>query len=151
KGRFWNFRENRPEPQLTDFLKQKVDSIQRRIRDTNNLDIEPVYYSAGYTDGKESQKPYNISRLFYLIVKNLKSQKAIMVALKKSRDRSNFERDDNNDGGASYRRKTESSLKDKLRDVVEYACEKIRDTFTAVTTTVSDVCSSIGSFFSSLW
>ena len=151
KGRFWNFRENRPEPQLTDFLKQKADSIQRRIRDTNNLDIEPVYYSAGYTDGKESQKPYNISRLFYLIVKNLKSQKAIMVALKKSRDRSNFERDDNNDGGIGYRRKTESSLLDKARDVVEYACEKIRDTFTAVTTTVSDVCSSIGSFFSSLW
>ena len=74
-----------------------------------------------------------------------------MVALKKSRDRTNFERDDNNDGGAGYREKTKSSLLDKARDVVEYACEKIRDTFTAVTTTVSDVCSSIGSFFSSLW
>ena len=155
KGRFWNFRENRPEPQLTDFLKQKVDSIQRRIRETNKLDIEPVYYSAGYTDGKESQKPYNISRLFYLIVKNLKSQKAIMVALKKSRDRSNFERDDNNDGGAGYRRKTESSLLDKARDVVGYVYEKACDAFESVSTTVSStfssVCSSIGSFFSSFW
>jgi predicted GTPase len=151
KGRFWNFRENRPEPQLTDFLKQKADSIQRRIKETNKLDIEPVYYSAGYTDGKESQKPYNISRLFYLIVKNLKSQKAIMVALKKSRDRSNFERDDNNDGGAGYRRKTESSLLDKARDVVGYVYEKACDAFESVSTTVSNVCSSIGSFFSSFW
>ena len=167
KGRFWNFQENRPEPKLTVFLKQKADSIKRRIRDTNNLNIEPLYY----TEGNESQKPYNLSRLFYHIVKNLKSQKAVMVACRKSRDSGNFERDDNNDGGAGYRRKTESSLLDKVRDalggsgpqclqrdlmdkvcdVLVYVFEKAFYTFTVVTTTVSNVCSSVARFFRSWW
>lgn len=119
KGRFWNCRENRPEPQLTDFLEKKVDSIRRRILESNGIEIEPVYYSAGYTDGVEKQDPYNISKLFYLILKNLKSSKALQVVQKRSKDENNFINDEINDGGKSYRKKSKNILIEAARTVYE--------------------------------
>ena len=119
KGRFWNCRENRPEPQLTDFLEKKVDSIRRRILESNGIEIEPVYYSAGYTDGVEKQDPYNISKLFYLILKNLKSSKALQVVQKRSKDENNFINDEKNDGGKSYRKKSKNILVEAARAVYE--------------------------------
>ena len=140
KGRFWNSDENRPEPQLVEFLNNKVESIKRRIKNTNGLDIEPVYYSAGYTDGKEKQAPYNISKLFYLIASNLKSDKAMIVCSSQSKDERNFRYDENNDRGESYFNKT----KDLVVDFVKGA-------FETVTSAVSSVVSSVCSFFSSWW
>ena len=140
KGRFWNSDENRPEPQLVEFLNNKVESIKRRIKNTNGLDIEPVYYSAGYTDGKEKQAPYNISKLFYLIASNLKSDKAMIVCSRQSKDERNFRYDENNDRGESYFNKT----KDLVVDFV-------KGTFETVTSAFSSVVSSVCSFFSSWW
>ena len=140
KGRFWNSDENRPEPQLVEFLNNKVESIKRRIKNTNGLDIEPVYYSAGYTDGKEKQAPYNISKLFYLIASNLKSDKAMIVCSSQSKDERNFRYDENNDRGESYFNKT----KDLVVDFV-------KGTFETVTSAFSSVVSSVCSFFSSWW
>lgn len=140
KGRFWNIAENRPEPQLVDFLNKKVESIKRRIKDTNGLDIEPVYYSAGYTDGFEKQEPYNISKLFYLIASNLKSDKALIVCSNQSKDESNFRYDENNDGGEGYFNKTKDLVVNFVRDTIE-----------VVSSTVSKVVDSVCSFFSGWW
>ena len=70
KGKYWNEVENKPEKQLEDFLNEKIKSVKERIKEGTGLDIEPIYYSAGYKDNDTKQKPYNLSKLLYLIVKN---------------------------------------------------------------------------------
>ena len=57
KGHYWNFQENRPEAKLISFLNEKVQSIRTRIREATGLDIEPIYYSAGYSDEYIKQHP----------------------------------------------------------------------------------------------
>ena len=48
KGRYWDYKKNKPEPPLQKFLKEKVDSVQRRIKEGTGIDVIPVYYSAGF-------------------------------------------------------------------------------------------------------
>lgn len=141
KGRFWNYKDNRPEPQLVDFLEKKVESIKRRISESNHIDIEPIYYSAGYTDGCEKQYPYNISKLYFLIIKNLKDTKALVVSHKKSTQAENFMR---HDGMMDYEEESEGILKRAASTVFEKICEAA----SFVKDTVSSVFSSVGNFFS---
>ena len=67
KGKHWDSVNNKPDEVLTKFLDEKAESVRRRIREGTGVDIEPVYYSAGYKDGDEQQNPYNLSKLLYLI------------------------------------------------------------------------------------
>ncbi|MDC9499435.1 MULTISPECIES: hypothetical protein [unclassified Pseudoalteromonas] len=70
KGRYWNFVSNKPEPKLVDFLNDKVKSVKNRVKEATGINIEPIYYSAGFKDSDAEQKPYNLSKLLYFIVKN---------------------------------------------------------------------------------
>lgn len=54
KGRYWNYEENKPEPRLVEFLEEKVASVKRRIKEGTGVDVEPIYYCAGFKEeGKE--------------------------------------------------------------------------------------------------
>ena len=64
KGRNWDKANNRPNPELTAFLESKVKSVKERIFTSTGVSTEPIYYSAGYTDGDDQQPPYNLSKLF---------------------------------------------------------------------------------------
>lgn len=75
KGRYWNHEKNYPEPELVKFLEEKVESTRRRIKEATGVDIEPIYYSAGYKDGDQAQNPYNLSKLMYLIMLHTKPEK----------------------------------------------------------------------------
>lgn len=78
KGRGWNYEENKPEPQLIDFLEEKVKSVQKRIKEGTGIDVTPIYYSAGYKEaGKEQGKPYNLSKLLYYIIKFTPKEKRL--------------------------------------------------------------------------
>ena len=69
KGRYWNYELNKPEPQLVKFLEEKVISVKKRIKEGTGVDIEPIYYSAGYKEeGGEQNKPYNLTKLLYYII-----------------------------------------------------------------------------------
>ena len=48
KGRYWNVEKNQPEVELINFLNEKVESTRRRIKEATGVDVEPIYYSAGY-------------------------------------------------------------------------------------------------------
>lgn len=80
KGRYWNYEENRPEPQLEAFLDEKVQSVRRRIREGTGVDIEPIYYSAGWQDGNEKQNPYNLTKLLYYIIEHTPEEKRLVYA-----------------------------------------------------------------------
>lgn len=78
KGRYWNRKENRPEKELEEYLDKVLESIKRRIFESANVDIEPVYYSAGSKDGERPQKPYNLAKLFYYILLHTPKEKRIL-------------------------------------------------------------------------
>lgn len=70
KGRYWNYEENHPEPQLVNFLEEKAVSVKRRIKEGTGINVDPIYYSAGFKEeGKPQTPPYNLSKLLYYIIK----------------------------------------------------------------------------------
>ncbi|AKN32586.1 GTP-binding protein [Clostridium carboxidivorans P7] len=77
KGRYWNFEENKPEPTLIQFLDDKVESVRKRIKEGTGVDITPIYYSAGFKDQGEEQRPYNLSKLLYFIIQHTPKEKRL--------------------------------------------------------------------------
>lgn len=86
KGRYWNYEENKPEPKLEQFLEEKVLSVKHRIKEGTGVDIEPIYYSAGFKEEGEEQRPYNLSKLLYFIIKNTPKEKRLAYVDNISKD-----------------------------------------------------------------
>lgn len=78
KGKYWNSELNEPEPKLIEFLNEKVKSIRRRIKEETSVNIEPIYYSAGYKEEGIKQNPYNLAKLLYYIIKMTPTQKRLI-------------------------------------------------------------------------
>jgi len=72
KGRYWDSNNNKPTDKLKFFLEDKVDSIQRRVKEATGVKIiRPIYYSAEYG--------YNIEKLMDLLIDNMPSKKRDLV------------------------------------------------------------------------
>lgn len=80
KGKYWNYSQNKPEPKLEEFLNEKVENVHRRIKESTGVDVEPIYYSAGYKESDdEKQNPYNLSKLLYFIIQRTPKEKRIAL------------------------------------------------------------------------
>lgn len=149
KGRNWNFHENRPEPPLIDFLNEKVESVRRRIKEATGVDTEPIYYSAGYTDGTEKQNPYNLSKLLYFIVKNTPEEKRLLYINNISEDKEMWK---DSDELKNYSHEIQESMLGVIANYIGKGVEKVAEfvggTISAITSVVSTVGSAIASFFS---
>ena len=117
KGKHWDSVNNKPDEVLTKFLDEKAESVRRRIREGTGVDIEPVYYSAGYKDGDDQQAPYNLSKLLYLIIQHTPKKKRLIYATTTSRDPEVWR---DNDDLIDYGREIRSSFVDTI---VECASE----------------------------
>jgi len=113
KGRGWNREDNRPEPELERFLNEKVESVRRRIKESTGVDVEPIYYSAGYKDGDKPQRPYNLTKLLYQIVHYTPKQKRTIYVNNINRDREMWKDDDD--------------LKDYRNSILDDIVESISD------------------------
>lgn len=68
KGHHWDSINNKPDKTLTEFLDEKAYSIQKRIKESTNINVKlPIYYSAYYK--------YNIHKLMDLIIDNIPTQR----------------------------------------------------------------------------
>ncbi len=94
KGRYWNHEENFPEPELVKFLNDKVESTRERIKEATGVNVEPIYYSAGYKDGDQAQNPYNLSKLMLLILQHTKQEKRVAFAQDMNKDSKMWKDDD---------------------------------------------------------
>jgi predicted GTPase len=94
KGRYWNHQENRPEPELIKFLDEKVTSTQSRIKEATGVDVNPIYYSAGYKDGDSNQNPYNLSKLLLFILQHTPEEKRSAFIPEMNKDKKMWEDDD---------------------------------------------------------
>ena len=80
-GRHWDFDKNAPDATLEKFLKEKCESVRRRIQEGTGVDITPIYYSAGYKEeGKEQERPYNLAKLLCFILENIPEKKRLVAA-----------------------------------------------------------------------
>lgn len=112
KGRYWNHQENHPEPELQKFLEEKVLSTRLRIKEANSVvDVEPIYYSAGYKDGDQKQNPYNLAKLMLLILQHTKQEKRAAFAQDMNKD-SNMWKDD--DRLSDYRGEIRSTFVESI-------------------------------------
>lgn len=81
KGRsVWDYDHNRPTPETEVFLKDKVRSVKARIKEATDVDVEPVFYAAGFKEGDGAQNPYNLSKLLYMIINKIPKAKRAVLA-----------------------------------------------------------------------
>ncbi|MCW7552293.1 hypothetical protein NX722_06445 [Endozoicomonas gorgoniicola] len=95
KGRHWNYEANEPETPLIDFLNDKVISTRNRIREATGVDIEPIYYAAGYKDEDDEQLPWNLSKLLAFMLRHTKPEKRAPYIGDLNNDKKMWERDEN--------------------------------------------------------
>lgn len=131
KGRGWDRVNNRPEPALEQFLQEKVESVRRRIKESTGIDVEPIYYSAGYKDGDTPQRPYNLTKLLYQIVHYTPKEKRTIYVNNINRDREMWKDDD--------------ELKDYRNSILDDIAESISD----CAETGAEIGESLGGLFGS--
>lgn len=114
-GRNWDFEANKPQDKLVDFLNDKAASVRRRIKEGTNVDVETIYYAAGYKedDSSEQSKPYNLSKLLYYIIQHTPKQKRLVYVNNISRD-ANMWKD--SDELMDYREEVQKSFLETLVD-----------------------------------
>lgn len=69
-GREWDYEQHKPMPKLIEFLDEKAESVRARIKNSTGIDVETIYYSAGYKEEDKPQEPsYNLLKLLLYIVR----------------------------------------------------------------------------------
>ena len=114
KGRNWDYEKNMPNEQLKEFLDNKAASVKARIYEATGVNVEPIYYSAGYMDEDGNQsKSYNLSKLLYYIVNATPSEKRVVYV---NNIRQDVEMWDIDDGIIAYGKEIRSGLFESVRD-----------------------------------
>lgn len=118
KGRNWDYKKNEPDEQLKEFLDNKAASVRDRIYEATGLRVEPIYYSAGYMeDGGVQNRPYNLSKLLYYIVKATPSEKRAVYVNNVNNDEAMWvDNDEILDYGSETRKSIFDSIKDSVSD-----------------------------------
>lgn len=111
KGRYWDYKNCKPEPELERFLNEKVDSTKRRVKEATGVDVDVIYYAAGFKDGEEEQQPYNLSKLLYFILSHTKPAKRAVFTADINRNKKMWEKDDELE---DYRGKIKTSLMESI-------------------------------------
>jgi hypothetical protein len=121
-GRHWDYENNVPDETLTAFLDEKAASIKARIKEDSGLDIEPVYYCAGYSEeGGDVVRPYNLSKLLYYILKAVPSHKRVAVMENINTDSENFEYSDED---MDYGEAVEDAFMDYFDEFISESVDK---------------------------
>ncbi|EGQ9206919.1 GTPase family protein [Vibrio cholerae] len=103
----WNYSDNLPTDKAKAFLEKQQNSIARRIHKATQINVKTLYFVAGYSDGVNRQRPYNLSKLLYTIIEILPNNKRVMLANRTiSNDADNWKDNDASD----YNKKTTLSL-----------------------------------------
>ena len=114
-GRHWDYEKNEPDEVLVKFLEEKLVSIKNRIYEDSGLEIEPVYYCAGYTEPEGSTVyPYNLTKLLYYILQAVPAKKRLSIMEGMNKDKKNYKHNDDD-----YSKKVQDSFLDTIFDAIE--------------------------------
>lgn len=121
KGKHWNAEENKPDSVLEKFLNEKVESVRRRIKEGTGVDVEPIYYSAGYKESEdEKQNPYNLSKLLYYIIQHTPKEKRLVYFDNRSKNDDMWK---DNDDLKSYSEEIKASWEKTIEDCAAKGAE----------------------------
>lgn len=130
-NRHWNKKESKPEPKLIERLEEQVQTVKARVKAETGLDVEPIYFSAGYKDEDEAQRPYNLQKLLSFIMERLPEKKRASIATHINQDEANFR---SNDGQEDYGKKVEDSVSTSIlvyvKEVFAEAYDKAKEFIT---------------------
>lgn len=113
KGRYWDAEKHIPEQPLVDFLEEKVKSVRNRIMDSTGVDVDPMYYSAGFKESGMPQEPsYNVNKLLYYIISKAPEEKRIILYRPVNQKR--LETDSQLKGEPDYREQTKEKVKKSI-------------------------------------
>lgn len=115
KGRNWDAEANAPLPALEAFLDEKAASTRRRILEATGVDVEPIYYAAGYKDEDSLQRPWNLSKVLLHILRHTRPEKRAVFVQDVNRDDRMWADDDKRE---DYRGEVRKTL---LESVIEHA------------------------------
>ena len=155
KGKGWDCEQNKPSPELIKFLDEKVASTRRRIKEATGVDIEPIYYVAGYKDGVQKQRPYNLSKLFAFILRHTKQEKRAVFIQDINKDKTMWEDDED-------LKKHSKEIKESLWDSIRSSASKGADiggsigkvfgkTGEAIGSVIGGAIGAVTGFLSRLW
>ena len=118
-GRHWDYEKNEPDEVLVKFLEEKLVSIKNRIYEDSGLEIEPVYYCAGYVEPDGSAVyPYNLTKLLYYILQAVPAKKRLSIMEGMNKDKKNYKHNDDD-----YSKKVQDSFLDTIFDAIEDGAE----------------------------
>ena len=125
KGKHWDAEKNEPDGVLLEYLKKKAESVEKRIHETTGLAIKPVYYCAGYKEEDGEQcKPYNLTKLFYYIIKSIPKEKRLALADNINPDNDMWLHDDKE---ADYKEEVKRGFFDTISDFIGEGAEACGD------------------------
>ena len=147
KGRGWNQLENKPDPELVIFLDEKVESTKRRIREATGVNVDLIYYVAGYKYGNQEQKPWNLSKLLAHILRHTKNEKRAVFMQDINKDTEIWKDDDNlSDYRGEIQKSFFESVKEVVGEVVEVVAEKVIEVISKPIKVVVEVFSGVKNF-----
>ncbi len=132
KGKHWNEAENKPDEILESYLNDKADSIRSRILASTGVDVETIYYSAGYTDENIQMPPYNLTKLFSYILRMTPTEKRLAYCDNINNDKEMWK---HNDELEDYSTQIRSSFMETVKEFARQGAdigETIGETFGAV-------------------
>ena len=104
-------------------LDKKMSVISDRIFATAGIRVQPIYYSAGFYDKDENKQypPYNINKLYSLILSHTPRQKRLVYINKTNEGITKG----SSDGRADYAQEVENSYLDSIIDGIAIVAKKV--------------------------
>jgi predicted GTPase len=140
KGQYWNKTENKPEQKLIDRLEEQVRTVKERIKSETGLDVDPIYYSAGFKDEDQAQQPYNLQKLLSFILDCLPAKKRAAMGEHINSNKDNFKSNDNKE---DYDKKVENSIWSSFKifanEVIDEGLDKIKNAASDILDKTKDV------------
>ena len=120
-GRHWDYENNEPDETLLNYLDEKLVSIKSRIKEDSGLDVEPLYYCAGYKEESgDVVYPYNLSKLLFCILSALPSHKRVPIMESVNTNSDSYEyNDDDMDYGDAVKESFMETFEDFISDGVD--------------------------------
>lgn len=78
-SRYWDTKNHVPSKKQKEFLDDKVEDIKTRIFESTNVQLEPIYYVAGYNDENFKDPSWNIDNLMIHILKSVPKKKVLQT------------------------------------------------------------------------
>jgi len=103
----WDGDQNNPTPLGYKFLDEKVENVRQRIKASTGIDVEPIYYCAGYQGAGVVRPSFNLAKLLYRIVSLAPTEKRLIIRQNISKKKESWEK---SDGRKDYREATRESM-----------------------------------------